>query len=108
MKNEHILPNTEVPIELRKEVYKEALRVIENWDKNKKKYNINSNPELCWFLIMVLYGAKEVLHDHPVTNETISFHRTKTMFPELETFLKRGYIANYTNQERIEFLKSVI
>jgi len=107
MKNEHILPNTEVPIELRKEVYKEALRIIENWNKQKTKYGTDE-PSLCYFLLMVLYGSTEVLYDHPKTEESLYFGNTKIMFPELSDFLKRGWLSNYTNQERIEFLKSVI
>jgi len=108
MKNAHILPNTEVPIELRKEVYKEALDIIKSWDKNKKKYTFSYNPELCWFLIMVLYGSKQVLHSHPKTHEDIVFNKTPVMFPELNSFLTRGYEGRYTNEERINFLKSVI
>jgi len=50
MKNEHILPNTEVPIELRKEVYKEALEY----------YSVNEAFQcsgLCLVLPILLYGA---------------------------------------------------
>lgn len=107
MKNTHILPNTEVPIELRKEVYREALRIIENWDNQKKRFKTDE-PALCYFLLMVLYGSKEVLHYHPKNNTQMPFSKTKIMFPELQSFLANGFWATYTNQERINFLKSVI
>jgi hypothetical protein len=100
MKNEHILPNTEVPIELRKEVYKEALRIIE--ETKEEKYG------LCLLLPKILWGLNidEFIEDQ--TNKSYKLLTTTNMFPELIGFLKNGLYADYTNQERIEFLKSVI
>jgi hypothetical protein len=47
MKNEHILPNTEVPIELRKEVYKKALEIVMNSIEDQYGLCILL-PELLW------------------------------------------------------------
>ena len=107
MRNLHILPNTEVPIELRLEVYKEALRNIKRWNSPRNKYLLDE-PYLCCFLLAVLYGSKKVLHKHPETNENLFFRDTKIMFPELVGFLKEGWLGNYTNKERIEFLEQTI
>ena len=108
MKNLHILPNQEVPIELRKKVYKDALNIIENWETEKNKYTSEFEPCLCYFLLMVLYGSKEILHKHPENYDFFYFLNTKKMFIELETFLTKGFMVDYTNEERIKFLKSVI
>jgi len=107
MSNLNILPNQEVPIELRKKVYKKALKIIKNWEIEKNKYTI-TEPSLCYFLLMVLYNSKKVLHEHPKTYDNLVFSRTNNMFPELNHFLTNGYSANYTNKQRIKFLKSVI
>jgi len=97
MKNEHILPNTEVPIELRKEVYKEALGIIEN--------AIEGQHGLCILLPELLWGVDDDYHPN---GKIFYYSDSDVLFPELKNFLKKGYDVNYTNQERIEFLKSVI
>lgn len=101
MKNTHILPNTEVPIELRKEVYREALRIIEI---GKPRYSIDSFG-LCLLLPCVLWELRHVLENAP-NGKDWDFYHTENMFPELKDFLIKG--KKYTNQERINFLKSVI
>jgi hypothetical protein len=101
MKNKHILPNTEVPIELRKEVYREALRIIEK-DKKHNRYG------LCLLLPKLLYGLDIDLFIDEQINDTYRPAFAKKMFPELNTFLNNGIYGNYTNQERINFLKTVI
>jgi len=108
MKNEHILPNTEVPIELRKEVYREALRIIES---GEKKYIFQKHSDwLCWLTMSILYDTDiyeaEFKEGHILY--CLDFENSDLMFPEIVKFKKRGDYALYTNQERIEFLKSVI
>jgi len=104
MKNKHIKAGQEVPIELRKEVYREALKVIES---NKDKSN---GFGLCYFLLMVLYGANESrqVYYHQKDLTPFRWHKTPVMFPELKDFVGENYGESKTNNERIEFLKSVI
>jgi len=100
MKNTHIKAGEEVPIELRKEVYREALEIIET--------NKDMDYGLCYFLLMVLYGSDVAIHDHPTSKKILNFYETKYMFPELKKYLKNGFCGNYTRRQRINFLKSVI
>ena len=105
MKNTHIKAGQEVPIELRKEIYREALEIIE-----KRKDEDSDNFGLCFFLLMVLYGTEkpEQVYRHPTDNENLEWRHTYLMFPELQTFLSGGFYCQRTNNQRIEFLKSVI
>jgi hypothetical protein len=106
MRNLHIEYGKEVPYELRQEVYKETLGNILTETYPQPMFE----PCLCYYLLMVLFGSGKVLHDHPRTGENMFFGDTYKMFPELTQFLtkKNGWGDSYTNEERIEFLKSVI
>jgi len=105
MKNQHILPNTEVPIELRKEVYREALTMLE---LNKVKFDFAKKYScwLCWLLPSILYDydCYKDIYD----KNMIDFRDTGNMFPEIKDFIIKNLSISITNQERIEFLKSVI
>lgn len=104
MKNQHILPNTEVPFELRQEIYKEALKVIKDGNL-KELYPKWHTAYLCWMLPSLLWG-----YDAWVSWEAdlSKFHHKDTLviFPELNSYL--GHAVSLSNRERIEFLKSVI
>ena len=106
MRNLHIEYGKEVPYELRQEVYKETLNNILTGNYPEPMFE----PCLCYYLLMVLFGSDTVLHCHPGTDEDMFLGHTSKMFPELEQFLtkKDGWVDSYTNEERIEFLKSVI
>jgi len=99
MKNTHILPNTEVPIELRKEVYREALKIIESGEKPYDLFYY----ELCFLLPCILWDLKDWKKVR--INGDLSY--TKTLFPELgeELQTKKYFLSD---QSRINFLKSVI
>lgn len=101
MKNENIKPNQEVPYIIRQEVYKEALEYFEK-DKRAEQYS-----GLCIILPKMLWGLK-IDEDITETIKNYRFGYSKNMFPELVNFLKEGTYGYYKNQERIEFLKSVI
>jgi len=107
MKNTHILPNTEVPIELRKEVYREALRILE---LKEKKYSFQKRGYswLCWLLPSVLYDEDCFSYKSKIMDGfSIGLSSCiAVMFPETKGFLKNTF--NKTSQERINFLKSVI
>jgi len=99
MKNTHIKAGEEVPIELRKEIYKDALDVIEKGIVSRECMGLCLIlPKLLWGLDLNIYLHKQV---HFKVNH-------KEMFPELKIFLNRGWLASYTDEERINFLKSVI
>jgi hypothetical protein len=98
MKNTHIKAGQEVPIELRKEIYREALEVFEN-------DIIFFKQGLCVLLPKLLWGLR---NESLVLYKNHHFSKTFFMFPELEKFLKDGAGGKYTNKQRINFLKSVI
>jgi len=107
MRNENILPNTEVPIKLRKEVYREALRIIESGEKKYsfQKYGYNW---LCWMLPSVLYN-EDCYSDASTVMDDFIFYLSEcniNMFPETKDFLKNT--KTKSNKERIKFLKTVI
>jgi len=104
MKNEHILPNTEVPIELRKEVYKEALEFFQT-KKLNFKFIVFEYHWLCWLLPSILYEY-DCYGD--IDNKCIITRHEKSvlMFPELKDFLDNENLK--TTSKRIKFLKSVI
>ena len=108
MKNQHILPNTEVPIELRKEVYREALRIIES---GEIKYELQTFENwLCWLLPSILWDYDLFIDNENKFYQFNVVQQPLILFPELKKFLtKKGNEDDlYTNQERINFLKSVI
>jgi len=100
MKNQNILPNTEVPFELRQEVYKNALEAITKIADNDRSFG------LCIMLPRILWGVK---HDCHPNGEHFYFADSDVLFPELKAFLQRdGFYGEYSNNDRVEFLKSVI
>ena len=105
MKNTHIKAGQEVPIELRKEIYREALEVIE-----KRKDENRDNFGLCYFLLMILYGMEKPkqVYRHPTSGDTLHWSKTADMFPELKDFLNYDNYEIRNNKQRIKFLKSVI
>jgi len=102
MKNTHILPNTEVPIELRKEVYREAFNVI---DEKKDVYGMEKCYPLCVLLPCILWGLSYFLDLAP-NKEDWDYKHTDNMFPELKSFIKQR--KHIDDQTRLKFLKSVI
>jgi len=100
MKNTHIKAGEEVPIELRKEVYRVALGIIE---RRKLKFELSQN-HICLLLPCILWGLNSFLEDGP--NECgWDCESSKNMFPEIVPYLDAEI---YNDIERINFLKSVI
>jgi hypothetical protein len=95
MKNEHIKPCQEVPIELRKQIYKEALQIVED-------VNIEyPYKTLCTLLPKILWGLN---FETPLWFQSdLDYKDTPLMFPELKKFFKKGCEYNYSNKQRIKF-----
>jgi hypothetical protein len=100
MKNSHIKPCQEVPLELRKQIYKEALEIVEDV---KVEYDCK---RLCFLLPKILWGFDS--DNDSCYEKGLHFADTPLMFPELKKFLKKGTFYSYSNKQRIKFLKSVI
>jgi hypothetical protein len=105
MKNTHIKAGQEVPIELRKEIYREALEIIKNWEKNKK-YQWHT-PYLCWLLPSILWDYDVWNTFEKTRGEKLHYSNFKYMFPELQKKIV-GIISFEKDKDRIKFLKSVI
>lgn len=97
MKNAQIKPKEEVPIQLRLQVYKQALEKT-NW-----KTNVDG---LCHLLPMLLWGFTDALE----ANEKLNHHfwETKYMFPELTPELPKISRAENGNLVRRNALKRMI
>jgi hypothetical protein len=106
MKNTHIKAGQEVPIKLRKEIYREALEVVENWGSDYSEKFGCSSPFLCIILPIILYSASnddvfDFLGGYNFSSVL------KPMFPELKNYLNVRSVFD-PNCDRINFLKSVI
>ena len=104
MRNENILPKEEVPLEIRIQVYKEALQKL---NSNKNFYNL-SGKALCFLLPCILWDLNFYTDNSPSGEYWCSKAAIK-MFPEIKELLSlRGYFGLYTDEERITFLESII
>lgn len=106
MKNEHILPNTLVPEDIRLEVYKEALDIIK---RGEHRYCINGF-FLCFLLPCVLWDLGDYLDDSPSDN-TWSFKDTTTLFPEISHWIfdiTNSSTTQVAHQRRILCLEEAI
>ncbi len=80
MKNEHVLPQTEVPEELRLEIYKEALRLIET---DNEILGTHWDYGLCLLLPCILWDLDSFTSRGP-KGKGWNYRDTTTMFPEIE------------------------
>lgn len=101
-KNSEIKQSQLVPLEIRKEVYAEALELIQSGDWEKV---IDDEPCLCIFLPCLLWGI-DILSKSLIRQTGLRFYDTELMFPELKPYLKNN--SEFNNEIRIKFLKSVI
>jgi hypothetical protein len=105
MKNTHIKAGQEVPIELRKEIYREAFEIVKNW-KDDVKYGWHT-PYLCWLLPSLLWG-KDCWREFEYYGCDSKYHyyNYRLMFPELRRCTLE--VISFSDEQRINFLKSVI
>lgn len=115
MKNTHIKSLEEiVPPNIRLEIYKEALCIVENQLNNYKGHRDHNSyfPRgLCLLLPLLLWDLPSVYSNTP--NENIwNYYETSIAFPELTTDVIKTISTAYTYQDRIEtrikFLTSFI
>jgi hypothetical protein len=111
MKNTNILAlNSVVPKELRLEVYKEALHIIQN-DKNVFGLNASLGQlGMCFLFPCILWGLKDI-NDLTPDEQYWYYWDTKIAFPELtqtiiDTFPCRH--SDFKKEQRINYLKSFI
>lgn len=92
-----------IPKQKRIKVYKQALDIL---IKNKPLPSELQTPYLCLLLPCLAFKLECYLNILPNGEDWYPYH-AQIMFPELKTFLKRGTYGEYTNEERIAFLKEV-
>lgn len=88
MKNEDIIPGQLVPKDIRLQVYKEAIEVLENGKNGIDKYNLSLGFGLCLILIPILYDLEDFLANAP-NGQSQSWTDTTSMFPELDQYVLR-------------------
>lgn len=96
MKNINIKPATEVPIELRKEIYKEAIEYLKT----------DQNQGLCLLLPMLLWDI-HYLSDAP-NGETWNHRDTPILFPELTKLRLQSIYDKEKESQRIPQRKRVL
>jgi len=97
----------EVPKEIRLDVYKRAITIIEN---NEKSYGLE-NYCLCLLLPCILYELEHYLDNVNGLDENWHFWDTEIGFPELKGFMKnmRGVNSiDEKNKIRLTFLKEIV
>lgn len=108
MKNENILPGQLVPKEIRHEVYKEALKIVKNFNRN---YGL-TDPHLCLLLPCILWQLENYIYATPC-GELIDYTETENMFPEIRDIAKdieclELYQSQRKKQIRIQYLTNAI
>jgi len=108
MKNLDILPNQEVPPNIRLEVYKEALQLIQSDTDRSKRNKLGIG--LCLLLPVLLWELE--CYCSKLSNGRVWFYDQITkMFPELTSkkidIITRTH-ADQRDKIRIEFLKEMI
>lgn len=116
MKNTHITSlKEELPIEIRLEVYKEALDNITNLSTSYT-YDLGDNRSLCLLIPCILWGLDTYLNNAP-NKEDWSFNDTSIAFPECSKKVRDSINSLYTNPDsnipernklRIEYLNKWI